>query len=164
MHSRKQFISFEEGIKEIRQLVPQLKKYLGEEENISLENHKELIKHLFEFISKDENFPMMNDIDYPKVYAISAKANEFGFKTKCNIAFGWHINVNNGGVCIYTFRISINGYSVPLKVIEKALADNGWAQSQIMSRRRYPNGYTRRFVNSNKEYPNISEYTTSAGV
>ena len=130
MHSKKSFTDFEEGIDEIVKVVPQLNQFFGITDSIIFREPKELVRHLLEIVSKD--VPSIDDIEYPRLYSISVSANQVGFRTKSNIAFGWHVVFDKDtGDVTYTFRISIYGSSFQLKTIENSLKENGWEQTPL---------------------------------
>lgn len=130
MHNKKNFSNFEEGINEIVNIVPQLNQFFGITDSIIIREPKELVKHLLGIVI--DNIPTIDDIEYPRLYSISVSANQVGFRTKSNIAFGWHtIFDKDTGNVSYTFRISIYGNSFQLKNIENSLKGNGWDQTPL---------------------------------
>lgn len=129
---KKQFKSFEEAIKEMVSIVPQLSDYVlkhyadEEEKTVTIDSVYSSIADLFEEhipnISRRENL----------LWEFQISANKVSIKTDKFVSFGWNIKsekiVNNDCTTyqnIYNFRISLFGDEWSQDVIA-ALNDNEW--------------------------------------
>jgi hypothetical protein len=126
MNIVKVFNTFEEGMKEMVELVPEISKYVGEE----LEE-KTVISHMLQTIKDD--IPTVYHPDYPGTLAISVIAREVGFKTAGYLSFGWQIffTEDKSGVT-YHFRVTVNNKNKFAKLPKfiDTLVENGWQKKE----------------------------------
>jgi hypothetical protein len=121
MHNFKVFTNFEDGIKEIKSIIPNITTYIGdspEEESV--------INSLMDKIK--ESIPSVSDPDFPSSYAFSISATEVGFKTKGFYSFGWKVIYDYETKKVsYSFRVSIRHYFKN----EKEFLNLDWRQVPI---------------------------------
>lgn len=122
MHNFKVFNQFEDGINEIKSIIPNITAYIGE-----ATDETSVIANLMECIK--ESIPSVLDPDFPSTYAFSISASEVGFKTKGFYSFGWKIFYDRETKEItYSFRVSIRHYFKN----ENEFAKLGWRQQPII--------------------------------
>lgn len=122
MNMIKTFATFEEGIEELRTLVPEVKDYVGEETD-----YNSVIQKMMEKISG--NIPAVQNPEYPAAYAFSISATEVGFKTRNYSSFGWRVLINGKNIS-YSFRYTVaskNQFAKPSQSIIN-LKEAGWAE------------------------------------
>jgi hypothetical protein len=121
MNNFKSFTTFEEGINELRKLVPNIKEYTKE-----ATTEQEVVSDLMYKIN--ENYPSVSNPEYPATYSLSVNAHEVGFKTRSFFGFGWRVIVEDGEAATsYGFRISFSEHNrFAVTKIEGILAENGW--------------------------------------
>jgi hypothetical protein len=119
----KKFKEFDIGINELVSLVPEVKKYIGEDLT-----EKAIIVNMLDIIKN--NVPSIYDPAYPSVYAINISFGEVSFKTRTYLSFGWHIHPTDE--VTYTFRVSINtiGKFSKLPEFVEDLKDAEWKTKQ----------------------------------
>lgn len=128
MNSFKEFSSFNDGLSEIVNIVPEIKSIcesIFEETGVSIDKltPKDLANQFTKIVMND--FPYV-DFRSP---AVSISYREVGFKSRSVLSFGWkYISTGSGSLC-YSFRISFFSHSESVKEIEAKLAELGWEQS-----------------------------------
>ena len=114
----KEFATFEEGIIELRKMIPFVSGILGES-NVE----KDVVYSMMDEIKR--HYPSIQNPEFPTVPAFSISAYEVGFKTSGFCSFGWKINRNKKGKVHYSFRISLRDGRNRLANFKK-LEENGW--------------------------------------
>lgn len=127
MYNIKVFDHFSDAINELKTLIPEIKQYINSEYDIT--TPEELTLLLFQHIKED--FPSVENIDYPKTLALSISANEVGFKGKRNLAFGWRTIITDDCNVKYSFRVSVLGHSLACKKTDMLLNEHGWKQLKM---------------------------------
>lgn len=95
----KEFASFEDGINELRKLLPFVVGITGKGVT-----DKEVVDCMIAEIQR--HFPSINNQEYPSVPAFSISSHEVGFKTSGFYSFGWKVIDNRGSNIVYSFRVS----------------------------------------------------------
>ena len=124
MNMVKTFETFEEGIKNLCDLVPEVKEYVGDSTD-----YNQVVINMMEKIKS--NIPSVLNPEHPASFAFSIQANEVGFKTRTYSSFGWRTIVKNG-VVSYSFRYTVttrNKLAKPSAAI-LALKEAGWAEKE----------------------------------
>ena len=114
----KEFATFEEGIIELRKMIPFVSGILGES-NVE----KDVVYSMMDEVKR--HYPSIQNPEFPTVPAFSISAYEVGFKTSGFCSFGWKINRNKKGKVHYSFRISLLDGRNHLANFKK-LEENGW--------------------------------------
>ena len=114
----KEFATFEEGIIELRKMIPFVSGILGES-NVE----KDVVYSMMDEVKR--HYPSIQNPEFPTVPAFSISAYEVGFKTSGFCSFGWKINRNKKGKVHYSFRISLRDGRNHLANFKK-LEENGW--------------------------------------
>ena len=115
----KEFATFEEGIIELRKMIPFVSGILGES-NVE----KDVVYSMMDEVKR--HYPSIQNPEFPTVPAFSISAYEVGFKTSGFCSFGWKINRNKKGKVHYSFRISLRDGRNHLANFKK-LEENGWS-------------------------------------
>ena len=108
-----------------------IKKYEEVHENPEIEFTPELLTAaIIDSVMND--FPCIDDKEYPRTVALSISAKEVGYKSRGAMSFGWKniIKEDTGELC-YSFRISFFSKAPDVLKIEKILADLNWTQKEI---------------------------------
>ena len=114
----KDFDTFEDGIIELRKMIPFVSGILGES-NVE----KDVVYSMMDEVKR--HYPSIQNPEFPTVPAFSISAYEVGFKTSGFCSFGWKINRNKKGKVHYSFRISLRDGRNHLDNFKK-LEENGW--------------------------------------
>lgn len=130
MNSFKTFDNFGAGLKEITQLIPEIKTIATAiNEDVTVITPKELAGAFVNIVMND--FPFA-DFRSP---AVSISFKEVGFKSRSVLSFGWkYVNDGNGSLQ-YSFRISFFSHSETVQEIERKLAELEW--KQVAEKRNY---------------------------
>lgn len=115
----KEFDTFEDGIIELRKMIPFVSGILGES-NVE----KDVVYSMMDEVKR--HYPSIQNPEFPTVPAFSISAYEVGFKTSGFCSFGWKINRNKKGKVHYSFRISLRDGRNHLANFKK-LEENGWS-------------------------------------
>lgn len=124
MNSFKVFSNFSDGLKEIVEVVPNIKSIT-----------ESIKKDINEITPKDLSDAFVNIVmnDFPYIDfrspAISISYREVGFKSRSALSFGWKYISTGEGNFQYSFRISFFSHSDQIKEIESKLAELGWTQN-----------------------------------
>lgn len=155
----KRFETFEDGLREITDLVPMVKEYMftgdaakfdsvlddGIFKRDDLEGYiiTNLIKKL------QSNIPVASNPNYPYCYSIDVGSFNIGFKTDKRLSFGWKIHTERlTGNVYYIFRVTFPNSARKAKS-EYAVLDNGWKEYEY--RRNLKQNTGRRRFNKNDE-------------
>lgn len=134
MHNYKEFKDFNDGVIEMRQTVQDINniisKYEQECPGIEKFTPELLTTAIIDSVMND--FPCIDDKEYPRTVALSISAKEVGYKSRGAMSFGWKniIKEETGELC-YSFRISFFSRAPYVLKIEKILAELGWTQKTI---------------------------------
>jgi len=126
MHNYKSFESFNKAMRELREDIPFIEEYIGEQHEST---EKDIVSRLMNKVI--EKFPSVLNPEYPATYAITVNASEVGFKTGGFYSFGWKTELHMDGKIIYKMRITFMGKhpNNPLRVkIENTLKEHEWRQ------------------------------------
>ena len=108
MHNYKEFKDFNDGVIEMRQTVQDINniisKYEQECPGIEKFTPELLTTAIIDSVMND--FPCIDDKEYPRTVALSISAKEVGYKSRGAMSFGWKniIKEETGELC-YSFRI-----------------------------------------------------------
>lgn len=136
MHNYKEFKTFNEGVTEIRETVQDINTIIAKYEEYNNINEdciytpEMLTAAIIDSVMND--FPCIDDKEYPRTVALSISAKEVGYKSRGAMSFGWKniIKEDTGELC-YSFRISFFSKAPYVLKIEKILAELGWTQKDI---------------------------------
>ena len=136
MHNYKEFKTFNEGVTEIRETVQDINTIIAKYEEYNNINEdciytpEMLTAAIIDSVMND--FPCIDDKEYPRTVALSISAKEVGYKSRGAMSFGWKniIKEETGELC-YSFRISFFSRAPYVLKIEKILAELGWTQKTI---------------------------------
>lgn len=134
MHNYKEFKDFNDGVIEMRQTVQDINniisKYEQECPGIEKFTPELLTTAIIDSVMND--FPCIDDKEYPRTVALSISAKEVGYKSRGAMSFGWkNIIKEETGELYYSFRISFFSRAPYVLKIEKILAELGWTQKTI---------------------------------
>ncbi len=126
MHNYKAFADFNEGLQEIKSIIPAISKYIGDSEKYTPEGVvNEMMKEI------KNNFPSIFNPEYPTTSALSITATEVGFKTPGFYSFGWRVEQGENGTVKYSFRVSFWYNKSYSNANEVKFAEHGWKQVSV---------------------------------
>lgn len=119
----KEFASFEEGYKELSNLVPTVKLYGGD--NVEFEN---VLKSLTTVIL--ENPPSPFNENFPNTFSFSINSKEMGFLTDDAMAFGYRMFADKKAF-VYQFRVTFLALSVRKRMCIDRIVEHGWKERDL---------------------------------
>ena len=132
----KRFESFEDGLREITEIVPMVKEYMFTGEAAKFDSiiddaifqRDDLEEYVITNLVKKllGNLPVASNPNYPYCYSIDVGSYNVGFKTDKRLSFGWKIHTEQlTGNVYYIFRVTFPNSARKAKS-EYAALENGW--------------------------------------
>ena len=158
----KRFESFEDGLREITEIVPMVKEYMFTGEAAKFDSiiddaifqRDDLEEYVITNLVKKllGNLPVASNPNYPYCYSIDVGSYNVGFKTDKRLSFGWKIHTEQlTGNVYYIFRVTFPNSARKAKS-EYAALENGWKGYEFKKGPR-----NNRFHNNKKNFNSDEE-------
>lgn len=157
----KRFESFEDGLREITEIVPMVKEYMFTGEAAKFDSiiddaifqRDDLEEYVITNLIKKllGNLPVASNPNYPYCYSIDVGSYNVGFKTDKRLSFGWKIHTEQlTGNVYYIFRVTFPNSARKAKS-EYAALENGWKGYEFKKGPRNNRFHNKKNFNSDEE-------------